>query len=119
GGGAFGSNADTAAALIALSGSRQNRATAVNAARAALVASQAANGSWDSSARATALAVRALAASGPDWRVKPDEFGVAVLYFRDPEPLQAQPVAARLDVENRSPFPAPATTIRFLGGGRT
>ncbi|HYV49245.1 MAG TPA: CARDB domain-containing protein [Myxococcaceae bacterium] len=116
-GGGFGSAADTAEAVLALSLSRVDRSALVASARQALVATQMADGSWERSARATALAVRALASSGPDWRIATDTFGRPILYVPDPEPLQGQPVTVQLDVDNRSPNGAPATTIRFRAMG--
>src|SRR5207244_3567035 len=61
--GSFGSTSATASAVLALLEASGGNAAAVSAGRGYLVATQQANGAWEGSARVTARAVRALAAS--------------------------------------------------------
>src|SRR5262249_8552264 len=77
--GSFGSPTATAAATLAFLQSGSASQNAITQARNYLIASQAADGSWQGSVRATALAVRALSAGAVDWRVATDPFGRPLL----------------------------------------
>ncbi|MBZ4420466.1 CARDB domain-containing protein [Myxococcus sp. RHSTA-1-4] len=113
-GGSFGSVGDTALAVLALLGAPGTHEAAISSGRSYLVSIQQVDGSWEGSVRATALAVRALGTHQPDWRVLTDEWGRGALVLSDAEPLLGATVTARLDVENRSGSPAPATPVRFV-----
>lgn len=119
--GSYGSLGATAMALEALLVAPGSNALAIQNARATLLLAQGSDGSFGGSVRVTAIAVRGLLGGAPDWRVTPDDFNRPVLAFVDPGPLAGVDAVARLDVENRSGAPAPATTVRFFlkpaGGG--
>lgn len=110
--GDFGGPAATALTVLALEGSAADVSTQLNAGRAYLLATQQPNGSWGS-VYATALALRALALSGPDWRIRTDELGRAAIALSNPEPLAGEPVLARLEVENTASRDAPPVTLRY------
>ncbi|MHB8872389.1 MAG: CARDB domain-containing protein, partial [Myxococcaceae bacterium] len=112
--GSFGSSSATAAAALALLAAPGSNASAIAAARAYLIAAQRADGSWEGGARATALAVRALGQTSPDWRVTTDEGGTPLLVLADPAPVKGALFWAKLDIESRSGSPAPAITVRFM-----
>jgi subtilase family serine protease len=110
--GDFGSSVATAEAILALE-AHPEAAAQVQLARQWLIATQLPDGSWDESVRATALAVRALSESGPDWRVATNASGLPLLVLADPEPIQGAIVAASLDVQNVSITDAPPSVVRF------
>jgi subtilase family serine protease len=113
--GSFGALDATAMAAVALVEAPGSHAAALAAARAHLEGAQGADGSWGrGSVRLTALAVRALAAARPDWRVVQDPFGRALVTLAPASQLQGQPFTATVEVENRSAFAAPAVPVRFL-----
>ena len=119
--GSFGSAGATATALEALLVAPGNNLNHITGARAFLVSIQAADGSIGGSVRVTAIALRGLLAGKPDWRVTTDDSNRPLLILRNPNPLAGVTALAEVDIQNRSAFPAPATTVRFglkpLGGG--
>lgn len=110
-GGDFGGPSSTATALLALQSVSLDVSANVSAARAALLAMQAPNGSWGS-VRATALALRALGGTSPDWEVR-SEFGRALVTMSAPSVLSGQPAQARAQFRNASAVVAQPVLVRF------
>ncbi|HEY3158875.1 MAG TPA: CARDB domain-containing protein [Vicinamibacterales bacterium] len=111
--GSFGSAAETAQAVLALLQSPGFHEPAIARGRGFLITSQRPDGSWDGSVRATALAIRALAVTAPDWRITCDESGVALLRVPDSQPLFGDALTAFVKVENLSGNAAPAVPVNL------
>lgn len=110
--GSWGSVGDTASVVLALLETQSDNSQAISLGRSWLLATQGPDGSWGGSARVTALAVRALAVTGPDWRVATDERGRPVLVLSNPEPVRGESVTASVAIENRAGSPAPQNLVR-------
>lgn len=113
-GGGFGTPSASALAALALIPAGSGAASAVAGARAHVLGAQQSNGGWGG-VRATALAIRALAFTGADWRIRYDDGHPPqpTLVLLNPQPVVGEPVRARLEVINNSTASAPAVPLRF------